>query len=135
MNKSQLFRNKKSLLLFVAMGLVISFSNCSNETTDRETLVNSAWISKTDNTVIELYFNDDNTCSISNGANNAFSVNLRKYDYERGLGVDLFILEKSGDEKGKTIFSGQFNRQDKLTLFFVEDNVAAQEYATFKRIK
>lgn len=134
MGKYQLLRRKKLLPLLAAVGLAASFSSC-NKATDGGTLVNTAWRAEVDDAVIALYFNDDKTCSISNSHKNAYSVNLREYAYALGYGIDLFISEKDGDEKGKTIFTGSFRKQNELTLFGVKDSVAAYEYATLKKIK
>jgi hypothetical protein len=134
MSKRQFFRHKKVLLLLVAMGIAVSFSACS-KTTDSGTLENTVWRAEVDDAVIELHFDDDKTCSISNGHKNAYSMNFRRYDYERGYGVDLFILEKGGEEKGETIYIGSFGEQNELTLFDVVDNVATHTYVTLKKIK
>jgi hypothetical protein len=135
MNKHPFFRYKKAVLFFVAVGLIISFSNCSKTTDNNHPLINTVWKSEVDDTVIELSFNDAKTCSISQGQKNAYAVILRQYDYEQGFGIDLFFYEKTDTEKGKTIFTGQFKKQNELTLFGVENNVAVYEYATFKKIK
>jgi hypothetical protein len=117
------------------MGLAISFSNCNKTTEDNDTIVSTVWKHETDDLVIELRFDDAETCSISNGRKNAYGVNVRRYAYEQGYGIDMFFYEKTDDGKGATVFTGQFNKQNELTLFGVEENVATYEYATFKRIK
>ncbi|MDR2358543.1 MAG: hypothetical protein LBD87_01915, partial [Prevotellaceae bacterium] len=102
---------------------------------NNDTIVNTVWKYETNDLVIELRFDDAETCSISNGSKNAYSVNVRRYTYEQGYGVDMYFYEKTDDGKGATVFTGQFIKQNELTLFSIEENVATYEYATLKRIK
>ncbi|MDR2361135.1 MAG: hypothetical protein LBD91_00185, partial [Prevotellaceae bacterium] len=71
MNKHHSFRYRKLWPLFVAIGLTISFSNCNKTIENNDTIVNTVWKYETNDLVIELRFDDAETCSISNGSKNA----------------------------------------------------------------